>query len=81
MVGDKVLLKDTTRKSKFHPIYHPITYNVVEVSGKGVIVVGKGENLKDKKMMLRNADGIMCMEWIQEWIRRITLGGEICLNR
>ena len=39
-IGDQVLLKDLTRRSKFDPIYHRKPYTVREVTNKGVTVTG-----------------------------------------
>ena len=49
-IGDKVLLKDLKRRSKFDPKYLPRLYEVIEVKTKGVVVKGRtGKEYKRHK--------------------------------
>ena len=45
-LGDKVLIRDMARRSKFDPMYFPEVFHVIELVEKGVIVMGRNGSIK-----------------------------------
>ena len=45
-IGDKVLIRDFVRKSKFAPAYIPEVFHAMELDDKGVVVMGRNVDIR-----------------------------------